>query len=249
MEWISALDAVHLISSDVGGDKKAKKLIAERLSDGAIRAKAWWSAQGLDIGKPYVEPIYTAEWKEGQPQPKIDHRKWLEWRMTATKPQVSDRNIGDGIALRVSDTPNLAHGFWRGATKEDRKRWDWATGFFLITIRSPTQHDKKLSSLPTRLFALGVSFERSDITRIVAQQENNSAQKRTNKGRPPSPKWAPWVAELIALNEETNITTLNTTKLIEAIADRMSEKGINEMPISSAHAMATSIQKALKEMS
>lgn len=47
-EFISALDAVHLLSAHLGGDKLAKRAIIERLMDGAIRSTCWWWAHGID---------------------------------------------------------------------------------------------------------------------------------------------------------------------------------------------------------
>lgn len=244
MEWVSAIDAVHLIAPKIGSDRKAKKAIAERLRDGAVRAKCWWSAIGIDIGEPYVEPKLSIEWSEGDPDPRLDAKYWQIRREKETQPEVSASRVGTGIALSVHQCSSLAQGFWRMADRSDMKTWNWSTGFFIVRSR-----DRKNQRGPRiRHFALGVTFAKPDILRIGDwSDEAPSAKEPPNKGRLRKPTWGYWAAELLLIHDDKGIENMSATALRDEIAGRLSEKGLPGQADSSAYDIASIVLEVLRD--
>ena len=50
VEWLDPIEAVHWLSSRIGGDAVAKSAIAQRLRDGAIECSMTWMSEGPDVG-------------------------------------------------------------------------------------------------------------------------------------------------------------------------------------------------------
>lgn len=143
-DWITSLEAVHLLSHTLGSDKRAKKAITERLMDGAVDATAWWLAEGLDVGHPYVpKPMVFEGTKPLTLSPDDLHDLIVE----TSKPKISQTRVGTNIARRV-DSGNLFLGknFWDTSTDEDRSQWDWAFSKLHLLIRkqSPAMAAKKM---------------------------------------------------------------------------------------------------------
>lgn len=239
-QYLSALEAVHFLAPRVGGDKAAKWAIIERLKDGAIEAKAWWFAHGIDIGQPYIMPTMTVEVIEGQAGPTADN--WKQFRIENSRPTVSEKKIGSGYAKTVKYLPKnsksdliIAQGFWSKMRDEDFESQDWSVGFFII--RFPSEEifidgKKKYLRHPTRSFVLGVEFDQNDILKIAGVNDDMNDQARSiisrkssNSGRKRSEKWPAWVAEVVVylLDEPMNLTA---NKLVDDVANRMAEKGL-----------------------
>lgn len=219
-EFISALDAVHLLSAHLGGDKLAKRAIIERLMDGAVRSTCWWLAHGIDYGRPYLSPPIVFEWEEGEARPDPSPNEMEALRIKSTRPRISDAKYGDGLALTVtsSGSPQIASGFWSQVRKSDIRRWRWAEGFVIAT-------EKRSESMQLRTFALGVKFAKDDVLAIVGQSASQPGPEKVSRGRKLTEIWPDWVAEVITLNCRGEIDGLTANALYERVADELALKG------------------------
>ena len=243
------LEAVHRIAPRVGGDRQAKRAIVERLRDCSIEARAWWIAQGADIGRPYVEPVLTIEYDESEPPP--TSADFDRMRRFKSMPKISRAKIGDGLAWSVHRDVMLGGALWIGATKEDLRRWDWRSGFCIATF-SPGARPSDRGSveigelMPTRLFALGVELKESDVLKIVGSHET-AATAQTTRGRSPSSRTGDWVAELLLLNDSEGIAYLSANEVYERVANRLADRGVPELARSSAYPIIQTVLKRLRD--
>lgn len=220
-EFVEALEAVHLLSPMLGGDRAAKRAIVERLQDGAIRSSCWWLAEGIDYGHPYLSPAITVEWDEGDAPPAFDAQAYKKLRMEVTRPKVSSSEYGDGLATHVSPLgeAHLALGFWTRVKKSDLRRWQWSEGFVLAS-------EDRGHTFPIRSFALGVKFAKEDIMAILGSKLLAVPKDRQEtRGRKRSDHWPTWIAEVIALHDDGDLMGLSATKLITEIEGRLLRKG------------------------
>lgn len=250
-EWVSTLEAVHLIAPRVGGDKAAKKAIVERLRDCSIQARAWWVAQAIDIGRPYVEPVLSVEWNDGEQPPEMTSSDWQQMRRSKSKPVISQTRVGDAQAFDVRENPMLGCAFWRDMKKADLRRWDWTSGFCLASYPAGTVFTQceieNYQRWPIRMFALGVEFSKSDIKKIAARVEVQPQQLPFSaRGRPPSSRTANWVAELVLLHSEEGIELLTASGVCQQISERLARQGLQELSPSSAQPIAKRVIEALR---
>ena len=213
-QWVRLKDAIGLISSGVGGDKKAKTTIANRMRDGTLEANYLWVAEGADIGNPvrYRSFEYDPQDMEAL---KFARSDAAMWQMTV--PTVSDTKVGSGLALFVTPCPKgptiIGGGFWQSGSvpnwKSDIKRWDWASGLVLVTrppaILSKNPNVDIIHKLPIRLFAYDVRVNKSQLVAIcnTTSLVEKPPARRSKAGRNRDPNgWGPWIAE--AINLERN---------------------------------------------
>lgn len=250
MTWMAAIDAVHLIAPTVGGDEKAKKAIFERLIDGAIPARARWAAMGIDLGQPYVMSSLVLDGEDGSPSnPKDALQKLLE----KTKPTVAQNRIGDGLAFSVNGSCKLPRGFWLHAKPRDLKRWDWANGFVIVKHdpgkwQSSECRIPNSDRFPMRSFAYGVEFEKAAVASILGERKTEALQSlHSKRGRPPSPKTAYWVAELILLFDDPNVEfeRLSPDNIHDRIEETLRERGEPVLSRNSAYPIAQKVLAAL----
>ena len=176
--WVSAIEAVHLISRSVAGDKKAKAAIAERMFDGAITPHALWMSEAANVGEPFQHRNYT--YPEDLAQDQI--KKWSEenalmMQIEMTAPRQSDVKAGSGYAYVVDISPKrtilVGSGYWKlsGDLKRDQKLWDWGQGMVVVT-RPPLGElhpSPRLmeAEFGTRFVAFGLHFRLTDILSII----------------------------------------------------------------------------------
>ena len=246
-QWVRLKDAIGLISSGVGGDKKAKTTIANRMRDGTLEASYLWFAEGADIGDPIrYQPIeYDPEDKEAV---KFARSDAALWQMTA--PSVSDTKVGSGLALFVTPCPKgptiIGGGFWQSGSvpnwKSDIKRWDWASGLVVVTrppaILSKNTNVDIIHKLPIRLFAYDVRVNRSQLLAISnpISLVGKSLKSRSKAGRNRDPNgWGPWIAEAINLERNGPISpSISAHAFNLAIHERLQAlvaKGEMESPV------------------
>jgi hypothetical protein len=211
--WVSAIEAVHLISRSVGGDKKAKSAIAERMFDGSIMPHALWMSEAANVGEPYLHRSLT--YPEDWTQDRI--KKWrnenailMKIRMTA--PFQSDEKTGSGYAYMVKVSPErklfVSSGFWKLSEdpKRDQKLWDWGEGMVVVTKPplgelnpSPRLMEAEFGR---RFVAFGLHFKRSDILAIVEPSRDVSfstpSPQPVKLRRAGKHDWEPVLLDLIA---------------------------------------------------
>lgn len=217
-EWMWPTDAVYRLSPLVGGDDAAKRLIAGRLRDGVLSARAEWMSVGADVGgvtNPRLKrtPIPGTDNGDGEGP------DYLEEFLIV--PEQSDTKIGSGYAYQVTKADGriaeLKQGFWTAGTDwaNDELRWDWGTGIFIITtparIPNPpeSQNVDIKFCLPTRHVAYGVKFSRSEIEGIAASYRKNDAPPLQRKRRRSARKhdWEAILIELVAVAYHTGLDT------------------------------------------
>ncbi|MDC0886223.1 hypothetical protein OAS19_00315 [Altererythrobacter sp.] len=253
-EWISALEAVHLLSPKIGGDKKAKKALVERLLDSAIHCTAWWLAKGYDVGQPYIGQGVTLPDDFASLSEAALHDLTVE----QSQPVISETKFGTNYALSVRAGNIFIGGqFWNLATKEDREQWSWANGLFkcsypnveaIAGFGEPLGPNSPKSRI--RLYALGVHFHRPHVLGIVAKSAGEPARadtKPSNAGRKPSELWANWVAEVIWLQDNEDIEKFSANKLKDRIEDIAAKKGVLIPAPSSVYPAAQRVLSLLKE--
>lgn len=241
-EFITALDAVHLLSVQLGGDRRAKRAIIDRLMDGAIRSTCWWFAHGIDYGRPYLSPPIVFEWSEGEARPDPSPHELEALRIEGTRPKVSNKACGDGIAFTVSPagSPRLELGFWSQVRKSDIRRWKWSEGFVIATERR--------SEAQLRSFALGVKFAKEDILAIIGTPPNLPQQAgKSSRGRKLTELWPDWVAEVISLNYCGEIGDQTANRLVEIVADRLAKKGLDCPSKDTVYPTAKAIIRRIRE--
>ncbi|MDB5714184.1 MAG: hypothetical protein JWO15_1581 [Sphingomonadales bacterium] len=154
-DWISAREAVNLVSPSVGGDQKAKNLIAHRLRDGELYVIVDWLAHAYDIGE--ASPF---------------------------RPKVSTTKCGPSYAIWVSprkpspakapEKNVLGYAFWQGSDnwKTDLRKWQWGLGFVVVSQSGHIDDGKVSQSDPLRSaqrwMASGMKFQRAQIQSIIA---------------------------------------------------------------------------------
>ncbi len=255
-EWIEPLEAVHLISPKLGGDRKAKKAIVDRLRDDAIRSTAWWLAIGADVGRPYAEPILVADIEDGDENPLWSAARINQIRQAQTKPTASTTQVGDGMAVQVFDGVKnlllLGRQFWKSARRQDLRRWDWADGFFLITRPAGDGPSGEVENgfgakFPVRTFALGVRFCRADIERMLGEPANSAIPAQSppeTRGAKQSQSWPNWVAALSVLVDDGQ-KFVSARALVRKVADRLDEDNLPHPSDNTVYAAAQAVFAAL----
>lgn len=246
-EWVSALQAVHLLALKMGNDSKAKKAIVERLRDGAIDARAVWMAMAVDVGRPYVLRPISFEIEEGEKIPAISSRQMHE----QARPITSMTRYGDGLAFMVNNADIFGGMLWKGATKPDMKRWDWAEGMFLVSYAAGTWKQPEIpqaisEKYPMRMFVLGTEFKRAHIEGIVGREASQEvAVKPETRGRKLSESFPDWVAAVVALHHEGELDGITETHLIRKVATYLAAKGIDHPTDTTVRATAKAVVKIL----
>ena len=258
IDWIEALEAVHLIAQQVGGDKQAKKAITQRLIDGAIASRGWWFAQAVDDGGDLAVLLLNHTKKISTATSPLSAHELLEHRIEASKPIVSETTTGTRFArsVRGNHVP-LFPAFWSLVTKSAAKRWRWDIGLFLVErpgLRDVVPVGKALvPDFPRMIwYSLGVEFSKADILKIVsaespapgpaAQPDSMPARRR---GRKRGDFWPDWIAEVVLLHHEEGIGTLGPSQLIDKIADRLMRKDKHEPAYNSVYETAERILHVL----
>lgn len=259
LEWIEPLEAVHLLSSSLGGDRKAKKAIAERLRDGAIESVAWWMAIGADVGAlPYFEPAIVAQVDDGEEPPSWSASEIAEIRRLKTRPKISFTEVGDGLAIETWAGPTrdsflLGHDFWTSSRKEDVDRWNWTTGFFLMSSPAGEWVSSKVGKsftekFPMRQFVLGVKFRRTSIESILGATVATAPlvpPSQSVRGAKQSETWPQWVAALACLVHE-GTTFRSGNDIVEKVADLLAEEGLPHPTRNTVRAAAMATFAALR---
>jgi hypothetical protein len=198
------------------GDDAAKRLIAGRLRDGVLSARAEWVSVGADVGgvtNPRLKrtPIPDTDYGDGEGP---NYRE--EFLIV---PEQSDTKIGNGYAYDVTKADGriaeLKMGFWNAGTNwaDDEIRWDWNTGIFIITspARVPNtpenQHVDIKDRLPIRHVAYGVKLFKSEIEKIVDSYRKTTAPPLQRKRRRSARKhdWEAILIELVAVAYHTGL--------------------------------------------
>lgn len=138
--WVTALEAVHLLSPEIGGDKIAKERIAERLRDGALKSTMLWMAGGVDLGsllpqRPSLDLSPQDLAKRALPE------NFAYFKRERTIPELSETKFGAGFADFVtphtSKRASVGLAFWNFSNTEtwerDQKRWNWSQGLFVVS--------------------------------------------------------------------------------------------------------------------
>jgi hypothetical protein len=215
-EWMRPKDAVYRLSPFVGGDEAATRLIAGRLRDGALSARAEWMSVGADVGgvtnlRLKSTPIPGTDSGDGE-GPNYSEEFLIV-------PEQSDTKIGSGYAYDVTKADGriaeLKMGFWNAGTNwaDDEIRWDWNTGIFIITspariANSPeNQHVDIKDRLPIRHVAYGVKFLKSEIEKITDSFRKTTDSPLQRKRRRSARKhdWEAILIELVAVAYYTGL--------------------------------------------
>lgn len=207
-EWLSAIEAVHLISPSIGGDKKAKEAIAARLHDGVIIPRALWTAEGANLGEPFV--TRSLEFEDEREMGAVNNPDALTIRMTA--PQETLNKAGSGYAYRVNLSEKrairLGPAFWARSVnwKRDQKRWEWGKGLLMVTTEplGDLHPNPRIMEAQwgLRNVAYGVQFKRSDIIAIVnpaSIAEAKIEKREPLRRRASKHDWDPVLIDLIAI--------------------------------------------------
>lgn len=188
--WIKAIEAVHLISRDIGGDRAAKAAIAERVWDRALKVSTEWLAMGADVGGLPIKRPTLSSTSFG-----TRYAEYVSSETQSDKPAL----LGHAFALHSSDHD------------ADFKRWDWAYGLFVSTqaaaVITKSQKTPLRAKLPHRIVVYGARFLRREILAIVGKSDDApvDAPKATSKaeGRKKRTIWnyAPVIEQFRALIE------------------------------------------------
>lgn len=236
VEWVRLSEAVCIISPHVGGDKKAKTTIANRMRDGTLDASCLWMAEGVDSGGcvPNRSLRYDSENIEAAKHARSAHEIW-----EMTVPTVSETDYGQGMARYVTPYSNrpmrLFGGFWKRALasnwKNDVKRWDWASGLVIIglppaVITKSPKVDLRVK-LPSRWFAYDVRVDRSQLDAIYGSISAISKPdvKRSKAGRKRDPNgWGHWIAEAIKLERAGAISiSMNANAFNDQVHEQLDQ--------------------------
>ena len=163
--WVPARALVWRLSTHVGGDDRAKQLIASRMKDHGLDPKVDWCAEGVDApqfpaGKLLRYPTDT---------PPVDLNELIR---LASFPTVSATEVGSnfvrslhaaeaGIPLRIGPR------FWTKSDDLDAdiKRWKWGPGCFVVTWTAIAADGAEVRM---RSIAHNVQFRASDAANLIA---------------------------------------------------------------------------------
>lgn len=250
IEWIEPKEAVHLLSSRIGGDIAAKVAIAERLKDGAIECTHVWISEGPDIGQ-----------------------------IEAKRPKFPTKQQGDisgpwVSAVQRSKGPVMLGGaFWRYSDDwdADLKRWNWHEGLFVASRNGPmvasvdgVPAQQTNSHSRSRMIVAGIRFSREDVENISPAMKDSSDVQiqsgfglrdesvakpgNSNAGSKPHDKWAEWVAELVMMEHEGEIlVSITPEKLLSRVADKLAKRGIEGPTRSRTYPVAKAVVDVLRQ--
>lgn len=239
-DWISSIEAVHLLRPHLGTDKKAKAAIAERLRDCSLRATAVWMSFGPDVGLITVQRDVLIS--ETATHESFERRSLPNTELAALAiAHGMPANMKVKVHEAKSDKQPIHIGgaFWNFSEdwKRDQKRWDWFSGAFLtaapyVVRKSTKQATTDSSVLMCRNVAYGVKFNRADILKIVEPSKNTQQPKvetfesESKRGRKKdATKWALWMVELFRLERSGGITLdMTANRLNETIASNLASK-------------------------
>lgn len=169
--WISVREAVNRLSLSFGGDFQAKRILADRLRDGALTAKAARLTETQDMG--------TVNWKARKPE--IKARGNIKVNLARYRPDKIDTPV-DSAIWSLSDS-------W----ESDQALWQWGEGNFVVTL-------KRQGNRPWHRYVMtGVKFRASEIDRMIGSDAPTAAPvlQSTPQLNPPV-KWR-WEDVLIDL--------------------------------------------------
>lgn len=265
--WVSALEAVHLLSPEVGGDKIAKERIADRLKDGALKANVLWMAGGVDLGS-LLRQRTSPELSLKEAALRALPENFDYYKRERTVPEISETKFGAGLADFVtphrSKRASLGRAFWSFADTEtwdrDQKRWNWSEGLFVVSqepiFKVAPQGTPLKYKFGRRLFVYGLELRRSEVLALIPRK---SPEASILPVTPPSVKrraqkydWEELMTELVAfayhkpLRDQFDIYEMKgfQTKLEKWLTERLEAKGLNPGP-SAIRNKAVAIREAI----
>jgi len=216
-DWISALDAVHMLSPALGGDVAAKSTLVSRLTDGVLPGRASTIIEEADIGKL-----------------DFDDFEWGERR----SPYKHDEQIGRGYVRVAKDDSNALEvpaDFMQSSEGWvlDTSEISWPDGLFIA--RRPARLRSMIAKniVPGKLCRRavgGLELRKMDVLQIIGGNGSMSQQAgpRPKKagGRPRVSSWDDWVAELVAMIHEDGVPPSTTAPaLIGRVRERLADRG------------------------
>lgn len=126
---------------------------------------------------------------------------------------------------------------------------NWQTGDFKLTV------ERDFSDVT--LTIVGLQFDKVALTQSFAGVVQTPATEpleraSARKGRPPSPAWPDWIAELVAYIHEHGFPAGEGSQgqeaLITAIADRLAERGLESPSRATVQAAARSVLDRLRSL-
>lgn len=126
---------------------------------------------------------------------------------------------------------------------------NWQTGDFKLTV------ERDFSDVT--LTIVGLQFDKVALTQSFAGVVQTPAPEpleraSARKGRPPSPAWPDWIAELVAYIHEHGFPAGEGSQgqeaLITAIADRLAERGLESPSRATVQAAARSVLDRLRSL-
>lgn len=182
---------------------------------------------------------------------------WISAAATITQVRVATLSPNSNIALATRAHAGLLRArcalliineTQRHTDCEVPREFWWARGHNALEQNWEVGDFETWINKTVRLQVFGVCFHRDDVERIVGsghveRSRPEPAAKKEAGGRPMSPLWPEWVAELASLIHEAGVPEGSGTKgagdLISTIANRLAERGLE------APARAT-VQEAAK---
>ena len=193
--WVSALDAVGILSTQLGGHEQAKNDLLSRIRDGVLECRAQYICQEADAGKIDLDNLDWDDYRVSEP-----HKEQID--KTFLRPRQSK-----GEFVRVPNDFFLRSDGWT----IDSKRCHWDRSLIVATrpaqLRTVSRHADPKASLLIRRFVFRLEFPKEvidSLAGIEATVINEStwdaplpgSKKRSNAGRPRSDSWNDWVAEV-----------------------------------------------------
>lgn len=126
------------------------------------------------------------------------------------------RDIGaPGKPPEPGDVQDIPSEFWKKLTQRDVASWDWEEGYF---FNSSTQ--------PVRSYS-EVAFREKEINDLVKKHKSlletaSNAPPEARKERRRHPSWNDWVAAVVILSQENQITNgMTVTDLLDRVSARL----------------------------
>lgn len=228
-EWISAREAKAMVEEicRVGSDDAIKAICRRAVIVIPVRASTWGRTE--------------------DPHDYIDRFEYFRDRETDFSHfnRTIHRTAFSEICgfFEVLETANRED-FFSGIEYEN-----WQTGDFKVTV------ERDFSDVT--LTVVGLQFDKAALTQSftgMAQTPAPELFERTNgkRGRPPSPAWPDWIAELVAYIHEHGFPAGEGSQgqeaLITAIADRLAERGLESPSRATVQAAARSVLERLRSI-
>ena len=237
-EWLTVLQAVHLIAPLFNGELAAKETIISRLQDGMLEGAADAMIHEADLDGFYFDDL---EWG----------RDWTKsHRFQRDKPFVR-RSTDDAKLVKVPARFMARDEKW----EIDIARISWAQGQFLA--RSPS--DFELHWMPTdrmsfcsRRAVTGLRLRRADIEAMIKSSpvpaHTLATEDKNVGGRPRLEGWDAWIAELVVMVDTDGAGQFLTSgSIIRGVRARLAERQIVTLKDDTVRATAQAVARRLKE--